>query len=144
MEEILDLQFNSIFHRVNVRRIIGAGGAERRLEQAVARCLERRTAVLHDQREIVLTEASTLPMRLDGLDLELRPRSFFQTNTPVAEALNVASRSRKRIHENFAMSVGYNIVAVPFAMVGMASPLLAAVAMSASSICVTLNALRLR
>ncbi|MBV0890996.1 cadmium-translocating P-type ATPase [Paracoccus sp. Z118] len=64
--------------------------------------------------------------------------------TPVAEALDVAGRSRKRIHENFAMSVAYNIVAVPFAMAGMASPLLAAVAMSASSICVTLNALRLR
>lgn len=44
-------------------------------------------AVLEGEREIVLTDEPTLPMRLAGVDLELRPQSFFQTNTAVAEAL---------------------------------------------------------
>ncbi|MFB9764510.1 23S rRNA (uracil(747)-C(5))-methyltransferase, partial [Nocardioides kongjuensis] len=41
-------------------------------------------AVLEGEREVVLTEADTLPMRLGGVSLHLRPRSFFQTNTAVA------------------------------------------------------------
>ncbi|GAB4012151.1 23S rRNA (uracil(747)-C(5))-methyltransferase RlmC [Nocardioides ultimimeridianus] len=44
-------------------------------------------AVLEGEREIVLTEADTLPMRVGDLTLHLRPRSFFQTNTAVAAAL---------------------------------------------------------
>ena len=44
-------------------------------------------AVLEGEREIVLTEADTLPMRMGGVSLHLRPRSFFQTNTAVAAAL---------------------------------------------------------
>ncbi|WP_299360926.1 heavy metal translocating P-type ATPase [uncultured Paracoccus sp.] len=63
---------------------------------------------------------------------------------PVADALELARRARRRIHENFGLSIAYNVVAVPFAMMGLATPLLAALAMSASSLSVTLNALRLR
>lgn len=44
-------------------------------------------AVLEGDREIVLTDRGTLPMELNGLTLQLRPRSFFQTNTAVAAAL---------------------------------------------------------
>ena len=44
-------------------------------------------AVLEGDREILLTERETLRMRVNGLDLHLRPRSFFQTNTEVAAAL---------------------------------------------------------
>jgi 23S rRNA (uracil747-C5)-methyltransferase len=44
-------------------------------------------AVLEGETEITLTERDTLPMRVNGLTLGLPPRSFFQTNTAVAEAL---------------------------------------------------------
>jgi 23S rRNA (uracil747-C5)-methyltransferase len=44
-------------------------------------------AVLEGEREILLTEATTLRMPVDGLVLHLPPQSFFQTNTPVAAAL---------------------------------------------------------
>ncbi len=44
-------------------------------------------AVLEGEREIVLTAQDTLTMRLNGLDMHLRPQSFFQTNTEVAAAL---------------------------------------------------------
>ena len=51
-------------------------------------------AVLEGEREIVLTEASTLLMRLTtGVTLRLGPRSFFQTNTAIAEALYDQARS---------------------------------------------------
>lgn len=44
-------------------------------------------AVVEGDREILLSEAGSLTMRIDGLDLLLRPQSFFQTNTAIATAL---------------------------------------------------------
>ncbi len=63
---------------------------------------------------------------------------------PVAEAVALARLATRRIRQNFAISIAYNIVAVPLAVAGMVTPLIAALAMSLSSITVTLNALRLR
>jgi Cu2+-exporting ATPase len=63
---------------------------------------------------------------------------------PVASALGIARRARALMRQNLTLAIGYNIVAVPVAMAGHASPLFAALAMSGSSILVTLNALRLR
>ncbi|WP_435747760.1 23S rRNA (uracil(747)-C(5))-methyltransferase RlmC [Nocardioides sp. SYSU DS0663] len=44
-------------------------------------------AVLEGEREILLTDHTTLPMHVAGVDLHLRPQSFFQTNTAVAARL---------------------------------------------------------
>ncbi|HKX68903.1 MAG TPA: methyltransferase domain-containing protein [Intrasporangium sp.] len=44
-------------------------------------------AILEGETELVLTERSTLPMRVNDVVLGLRPNSFFQTNTAVAAAL---------------------------------------------------------
>lgn len=66
-----------------------------------------------------------------------------QDIAPVAEALTVSRKATRRIIENFTVSFGYNVIAVPIALLGFATPLLAALAMSFSSITVTLNALRL-
>jgi Cu2+-exporting ATPase len=63
---------------------------------------------------------------------------------PIADALRIAVQARRRMRENFAISAAYNVVAVPLALVGAATPLAAALAMSLSSITVSLNALRLK
>jgi Cu2+-exporting ATPase len=62
----------------------------------------------------------------------------------VAEAIDVARSARTRALENFAFAAAYNLVAAPAAILGLVNPFLAALAMSGSSLIVTLNALRLR
>jgi len=49
--------------------------------------LPEHKAVLEGDREILLTEQSTLEMRVNDINLHLRPQSFFQTNTGMAAAL---------------------------------------------------------
>jgi Cu2+-exporting ATPase len=63
---------------------------------------------------------------------------------PVVELLATARKTRKMAFQNFAVALGYNLVFVPLAMAGFVTPLVAAIAMSTSSILVTLNAIRLR
>ncbi|WP_417485084.1 heavy metal translocating P-type ATPase [Maricaulis salignorans] len=58
-------------------------------------------------------------------------------------ALDISRSARRRVLENFSLAAGYNMIAVPLAVMGMVTPLIAAIAMSGSSILVTLNALRL-
>lgn len=62
---------------------------------------------------------------------------------PIAQTIAIAQKATQRIRENFAIATLYNAIALPLAMAGLATPLIAALAMSASSITVSLNALRL-
>jgi Cu2+-exporting ATPase len=62
----------------------------------------------------------------------------------VAEAIDIARAARARVLENFALAALYNLVAAPAAVLGLVTPLIAALSMSGSSLVVTLNALRVR
>ncbi len=58
------------------------------------------------------------------------------------EAIKTARTAQQRVKQNFGMAVIYNMLAVPLAVFGLVNPMIAALAMSGSSIMVTLNALR--
>ncbi|WP_296595370.1 heavy metal translocating P-type ATPase [Phenylobacterium sp.] len=61
---------------------------------------------------------------------------------PVVEAFDVARNAHRRAMENFGLATLYNLLAAPAAMLGFVNPFVAAIAMSSSSLVVTLNALR--
>lgn len=61
----------------------------------------------------------------------------------LAAAREMAIRARRIVRQNLAWAIIYNLVALPLASLGFLAPWMAAIGMSASSLLVVLNALRL-
>lgn len=89
---------------------------------------------------VSISPASALDAARVASDIVLLGRSL----APLPQALATARKATRRILQNFAIATWYNVIAVPLAAAGLCSPLIAALAMSLSSITVSLNALRLR
>jgi Cu2+-exporting ATPase len=99
---------------------------------------------LNDAPALAAAHASLSPVR--AADVAQSAADFvFQGDglAPVAATLTLARRVRRLILQNFTLALAYNLLAVPLALAGLVTPLFAAVAMSSSSLLVTLNALRL-
>ena len=77
------------------------------------------------------------PVRADGVVLA----------TPalhrIPDAIALARRTRRIVRQNLAWAIGWNLVALPIAAMGLVTPWIAALGMALSSLTVTLNALRL-
>jgi P-type Cu2+ transporter len=89
---------------------------------------------------VSISPATALDAARVASDIVLMNRDL----SALGDAVRTAVSARARIKENFRISALYNVVAVPIALLGFATPLAAAAAMSLSSITVSLNALRVR
>ena len=105
------------------------------------------SAVNGEIAEALMGADATRQNMIDAAMIEIdgtANKSRIGANAILGVSLAVAKAARTMALQNFAIALAYNAVFVPLAMAGVITPLLAAIAMSASSIGVTANALRLR
>ena len=99
---------------------------------------------LNDAPALAAAAASLSPSSAADIS-QTAADAVFQSDSlqPVLTLVTTARRSQALVKQNFALALLYNLCAIPFAVAGFVTPLIAAVAMSASSILVTGNALRI-
>lgn len=98
---------------------------------------------LNDAGALAMAHASLAPGGAMDVSQSASDAVYSGGLSALRTVLSVSKRTRSIMLQNFGLAAAYNMVAVPIAVTGHVTPLIAAIAMSASSLIVTLNALRI-
>lgn len=137
-----------VAHETGLPAIAGAGPADKLAAIAALQAGGTRVLMagdgLNDGPALAAADASIAPGSASDVGRQAADLVFTGTSLlAVPRAVAMARATMRVVRQNFAAAIGYNLLAVPLAMAGLITPLLAAVAMSTSSLIVIANSLRL-
>ena len=98
---------------------------------------------LNDAGALALAHAAVAPGTAVDVSQSASDAVYSGGITSLPLLLKVARRTKRVMIQNFSFAAAYNLIAIPIAISGHATPLVAAIAMSLSSMAVSLNAIRL-
>ncbi len=99
---------------------------------------------LNDGPALARANASIAPGSASDVGLQASDLVFVQDSLlALPRAVRTAQATMRVVKQNFALAIGYNVLAVPLAMAGFVTPMIAALSMSLSSLVVIANSLRL-
>lgn len=90
--------------------------------------------------DVSIAPGSAVDMAQNAADIVFMGDLF----SPVYECYDIAVRAQQLVKQNFALAIIYNFIAVPLAFAGLVTPMVAALAMSGSSLVVIANSFRLK